>query len=76
MGDDGRQESLVCCSPWSHKESGTTEGLNKWLQRERVLGGVGIVLWPICGGCHKNLKSVFKLIELYGRKMNFTVCTF
>ena len=22
------QESLVCCSPWAHKESGTNEQLN------------------------------------------------
>ena len=22
------QESLVCCTPWGHKESDTTEGLN------------------------------------------------
>ena len=26
------QGSLVCCSPWSHKESDTTEGLN-WTER-------------------------------------------
>ena len=25
--DDG-QRSLVCCSPWGHKESNTTEQLN------------------------------------------------
>ena len=25
---DGGQESLVCCSPWGHKESGMTEWLN------------------------------------------------
>ena len=23
-GDGERQESLVCCSPWGHKELGTT----------------------------------------------------
>ena len=23
-GDSGGQRSLVCCSPWGHKESGTT----------------------------------------------------
>ena len=26
-GDDG-QGSLLCCSPWAHKESDTTERLN------------------------------------------------
>ena len=28
-GDGEGQGSLVCCSPWGHKESGTTEWLNK-----------------------------------------------
>ena len=27
-GDSEGQGSLVCCSPWGHKESGTTEELN------------------------------------------------
>ena len=27
-GDGKGQGSLVCCSPWGHKESDTTEGLN------------------------------------------------
>ena len=25
LGDGDRQGSLVCCSPWGHKESDTTE---------------------------------------------------
>ena len=29
LGDGEGQESLVCCSPWGHKESDTTEHLNK-----------------------------------------------
>ena len=28
LGDDEGQGSLVCCSPWGHKESDTTERLN------------------------------------------------
>ena len=28
LGDDEEQGSLVCCSPWGHKESDTTERLN------------------------------------------------
>ena len=28
LGDSEGQGSLVCCSPWSHKESDTTEQLN------------------------------------------------
>ena len=28
LGDDKRQEILVCCSSWGHKESDTTERLN------------------------------------------------
>ena len=27
-GDGEGQRSLVCCSPWGHKESNTTEQLN------------------------------------------------
>ena len=27
-GDNGGQRSLVCCSPWGHKESDMTEQLN------------------------------------------------
>ena len=29
LGDSQGQGSLVCCSPWGHKESDTTEQLNK-----------------------------------------------
>ena len=29
QGDSEEQESLVCCSPWSHKELDTTEQLNR-----------------------------------------------
>ena len=28
LGDGGGQGSLVCCSPWGHEESDTTEQLN------------------------------------------------
>ena len=28
LGDSEGQGSLVCCSPWDHKESDTTERLN------------------------------------------------
>ena len=28
LGDSEGQENLVCCSPWCHKESNTTEQLN------------------------------------------------
>ena len=28
LGDGEGQGSLVCCSPWGHKESDTTERLN------------------------------------------------
>ena len=28
LGDSEGQGSLVCCSPWGHKESDTTEHLN------------------------------------------------
>ena len=28
LGDGEGQGGLACCSPWGHKESDTTEGLN------------------------------------------------
>ena len=31
-GDSERQGSLVCCSPWGHKELDMTEQLNSWCQ--------------------------------------------
>ena len=33
LGDGEGQGSLVCCSPWGHKESDTTERLNNEQQR-------------------------------------------
>ena len=36
LGDSERQESLVCCSPWGHKELDTTEQLNSNSKRESV----------------------------------------
>ena len=36
LGDSGGQRSLVCCSPWGHKELDTTEQLNN--------GKTGLVL--------------------------------
>ena len=33
LGDGDGQGSLVCCSPWCHKELDTTERL-KWTDRE------------------------------------------
>ena len=34
LGDDEGQGSLVCCSPWGHKELDTTEQLNNNLNKE------------------------------------------
>ena len=31
--DDERQGSLVCCSPWGHKELNTTERLNNYFRK-------------------------------------------
>ena len=39
-GNSEGQASLMCCSPWGHKESGTTERLNsnnKWKEFVQVL---------------------------------------
>ena len=37
-GDSEGQGSLVCCSPWDHKESETTEQLNNNSTRKDVIG--------------------------------------
>ena len=41
-GDNGRQRSLVCCSPWGCQESGTTYWLNT------TITNLGIPWW-FCG---------------------------
>jgi len=35
-GEGDKQESLVCCSPWGHKEVDTTEQLN-WIELNCVI---------------------------------------
>ena len=35
LGDGEGQGSLASCSPWGHKESVTTEGLNNNIQEEK-----------------------------------------
>ena len=35
-GDGEGQEGLVCCSPWGHKESDTTELLNSKGQEDEM----------------------------------------
>ena len=36
LGDGGGLGSLACCSPWSHKESDTSEQLNHSKQKTYV----------------------------------------
>ena len=36
LGESERQTSLACCSPWGHKEPGTTERLNNTQSCEKV----------------------------------------
>ena len=38
LEDSEGQGSLVCCSPWGHKESDTTERLNNNKARRSFLG--------------------------------------
>ena len=47
LGDSEGQRSLVCCSPWGHKESDTTEQLNKKLfgWKDRWMGSWLTVRW-------------------------------
>ena len=46
-GDSEGQESLVCCSPWDHKESDTTERLNN----SNMLFQLAIVLISLLLNC-------------------------
>ena len=45
LGDGVGQRSLVCCSPWGHKESDTTEWLN----------------WIECAKCGKEKEKFWKM---------------
>ena len=38
LGESGGQMSLVCCSPWGHKESDTTKTVNS------NNGGLGVLM--------------------------------
>ena len=38
LGNSEVQGSLACCSPWGHKESGTTELLNSSKKFNRGVG--------------------------------------
>ena len=40
LGVGDGQESLVCCSPWGHKESDMTEQLNRTELTELKIGRV------------------------------------
>ena len=51
-GDPEGQGSLVCCSPWGHKESDMTERLkNKQQINSRVLWGHVTKFWPLEREC-------------------------
>ena len=43
LGDSEGQESLVCCSPWGHKESDTSEGPNNNTWRHRSFNLAALV---------------------------------
>ena len=63
-GDGEGQGSLACCSPWHHKDSDLSEGLNnKWdlmriLRSSMILLKVGFVrfIYLVYVGCSKKLK--------------------
>ena len=59
-GVGGGQGSLACCSPWGHKESDTTEGLNS----NRVRGSQKSRLKTIGGGrvlCPRSQKTPWRV---------------
>ena len=42
LGDSEGQGSLVCCSPWGHKESDTTEQLNNNIENLPILKSINL----------------------------------
>ena len=60
LGVGGGRESLACCSPWGHKESDTTEGLNNQLEK---VDTEKVTHW--CEPPHTSTKQ--KKSEVWGR---------
>ena len=52
-GEGKRQGTLVCCSPWGHKESDMTEQLNnnkfwewvEWVENKEATKGISLLTW-------------------------------
>ena len=57
MGDGDGQGSLLCCSPWGHKESNTTEQLN-WTELSWINIQSPNIYYRVC-----YLKHMKKLIS-------------
>ena len=57
------QRSLVCYSPWGHKESNTTEQLNWYIHIDIIKQTNGVCFWrrPRLGGSQLGGKSIFHL---------------
>ena len=66
LGDDEGQGSLVCCSPWGHKESDTTEPLNSNNQYQLTSCGKLLNFLP-----HPKTHSrLFEEVNLQNKNLN------
>ena len=55
LGVGDGQRSLVCCSPWCHKESDTTERLKLTEQKNNYLGAFLYSFHPTNGNKTKHI---------------------
>ena len=73
LGVDDGQGGLVCCNPWGHKESDTTEWLN-WTELDKcwvhwccwlMLSTVNVLLmFDLSKFSVNNIQAVFKILEI------------
>ena len=58
LPDNEVRESLACCSPWSHKESDTTEPLNNNKERQNIARKIKMQIY-----CFENMekRTVFRV---------------
>ena len=67
-GDGEGQGSLVCCSPWGHKESDTTEQLNSNQHSSKALSVPDCRLSPWPGGPQSHQPKCLLLLTIFNFK--------
>ena len=67
LGDGERQENLVCCSPWAHKESHT----NEWLNNNNNIPLHAYT--PLCFSIHEHVGCSYLLVIVNNAAMNMSM---